>query len=82
MITYLREPVVHNAFYKKYAGKKFLKGMLCCVFSVRSVLMPSQLLFTLVPGRKSTPDNHQTKSLLPRASTARCPACTLKGIID
>lgn len=26
MITYLREPVVHNAFYKKYAGKKFLKG--------------------------------------------------------
>lgn len=27
MIDYLRAPVVHNAFYKKYAAKKFLKGM-------------------------------------------------------
>ena len=26
MIDYLRSDVVHNAFYKKYAGKKFLKG--------------------------------------------------------
>jgi len=26
MIDYLRGPVAHNAFYKKYAGKKFLKG--------------------------------------------------------
>jgi len=32
MITYLREPVVHNAFYKKYAGKKFLKGMFESLF--------------------------------------------------
>lgn len=29
MIDYLRAPVVHNAFYKKYAAKKFLKGELC-----------------------------------------------------
>lgn len=27
LIDYLQTPVVHNAFYKKYAGKKFLKGM-------------------------------------------------------
>ena len=26
MIEYLSGPVLHNAFYKKYAGKKFLKG--------------------------------------------------------
>ena len=26
MIEYLRGPVQHNAFYKKYAGKKFMKG--------------------------------------------------------
>jgi len=31
MIDYLRAPVVHNAFYKKYAAKKFLKGKLCLV---------------------------------------------------
>ena len=27
MIDYLAGPVVHNAFYKKYAGKRFLKGV-------------------------------------------------------
>ena len=26
MIDYLRSPVIHNAFYKKYAHKKFLRG--------------------------------------------------------
>lgn len=26
MIDYLRGPVNHSAFYKKYAGKKFMKG--------------------------------------------------------
>ena len=26
MIQYLRDPVVHNAFYRKYAHKKFLRG--------------------------------------------------------
>lgn len=28
MIDYLRSPVVHEAFFKKYASKKFLKGKL------------------------------------------------------
>lgn len=27
MIDYLARPVVHEAFFKKYASKKFLKGM-------------------------------------------------------
>lgn len=26
MIDYLARPVVHEAFFKKYASKKFLKG--------------------------------------------------------
>lgn len=26
MIDYLARPVIHEAFYKKYASKKFLKG--------------------------------------------------------
>ena len=26
MIDYLRRPVAHEAFFKKYASKKFLKG--------------------------------------------------------
>ena len=26
MIDYLSSPVVHEAFFKKYASKKFLKG--------------------------------------------------------
>ncbi len=29
MIDYMARPVIHEAFFKKYAGKKFLKGMLC-----------------------------------------------------
>ena len=27
MIDYLHRPVAHEAFFKKYASKKFLKGM-------------------------------------------------------
>ena len=26
MVDYLRKPVIHEAFFKKYASKKFLKG--------------------------------------------------------
>ena len=26
MVDYLRRPVAHEAFFKKYASKKFLKG--------------------------------------------------------
>ena len=26
MIDYLARPVIHEAFFKKYASKKFLKG--------------------------------------------------------
>jgi G2/mitotic-specific cyclin 2 len=34
MIDYLARPVVHEAFFKKYAGKKFLKGMLSSLSDV------------------------------------------------
>jgi G2/mitotic-specific cyclin 1/2 len=34
MIDYLARPVVHEAFFKKYAGKKFLKGMLPLMLDV------------------------------------------------
>ena len=27
MVDYLARPVIHEAFFKKYASKKFLKGM-------------------------------------------------------
>jgi G2/mitotic-specific cyclin 2 len=27
MIDYLHGPVIHEAFFKKYASKKFMKGM-------------------------------------------------------
>ena len=30
MVDYLRNPVDHEAFFKKYASKKFLKGLLTC----------------------------------------------------
>ncbi len=34
MVDYLARPVIHEAFYKKYASKKFIKGkhapMLIC----------------------------------------------------
>jgi G2/mitotic-specific cyclin 1/2 len=28
MVDYLHRPVCHEAFFKKYASKKFLKGMI------------------------------------------------------
>ena len=28
MVDYMARPVIHEAFFKKYASKKFLKGML------------------------------------------------------
>ena len=46
MVDYLRKPVVHEAFFKKYASKKFLKGwsdtnprkMITRLMSVASIL--------------------------------------------
>ena len=34
ILDYLVRPVVHEAFFKKYAGKRFLKGMSCRFFSL------------------------------------------------
>ena len=30
MVDYLARPVIHEAFFKKYASKKFLKGKQVC----------------------------------------------------
>jgi len=30
MIDYMARPVIHEAFFKKYASKKFVKGMSSC----------------------------------------------------
>jgi hypothetical protein len=38
MIDYLSGPVVHEAFFKKYASKKFLKGKRCLINSNRVLL--------------------------------------------
>jgi G2/mitotic-specific cyclin 1/2 len=29
MIDYMARPVIHEAFFKKYASKRFLKGKFC-----------------------------------------------------
>jgi G2/mitotic-specific cyclin 1/2 len=39
MVDYLARPVVHEAFFKKYASKKFLKGMFVLTFHINLLLM-------------------------------------------
>ena len=41
MVDYLRRPVSHEAFFKKYASKKFLKGESSCLVSEAHILMAS-----------------------------------------
>ena len=38
MIDYLRRPVNHEAFFKKYASKKFLKGEFSRLISSKHIL--------------------------------------------
>lgn len=47
MLDYLRQPVQHNAFYKKYAGKKFMKGESLCFgfFCDLALIHPTASLF-------------------------------------
>ena len=35
MVDYLARPGCHDAFYEKYASKKFLKGMYLCLRDAR-----------------------------------------------
>lgn len=41
MVDYLRRPVAHEAFFKKYASKKFLKGKLLGLWPImhKNILM-------------------------------------------
>lgn len=36
MIEHLLAPTVHQAFYRKYAGKRFLKGMSCLADTLKT----------------------------------------------
>jgi len=40
MVDYLRRPVNHEAFFKKYASKKFLKGESSRMISSKHILTP------------------------------------------
>lgn len=43
MVDYLRQPVAHEAFFKKYASKKFLKGLFrIFISSLRNIADPSK----------------------------------------
>lgn len=58
MIDYLRRPVEHEAFYRKYAHKKFMKGEFftfcrCCKRLGHCILMNQKHLITAVTGRRS-----------------------------
>lgn len=47
MVDYLARPVIHEAFYKKYASKKFLKGtsiMSCSLVVIHANNSPASLL--------------------------------------
>jgi hypothetical protein len=56
MIDYLARPVTHEAFFKKYASKKFLKGKQFTSSSRHHLLTLVQL--------RSSPDNGQRSMLL------------------
>lgn len=43
MIDYLRRPIVHEAIFKKYASKKFLKGELQQIIVFETIAKPLQL---------------------------------------
>lgn len=39
MVDYLRRPVAHEAFFKKYASKKFLKGEDIFTIAIHSAVL-------------------------------------------
>jgi hypothetical protein len=53
MIDYLSGPVVHEAFFKKYASKKFMKGKRLCLVSCKLANM-SQHQSSFAAGAKTT----------------------------
>jgi G2/mitotic-specific cyclin 1/2 len=46
MIEYLSSPVIHEAFFKKYASKKFLKGkhLASCSMTLTNIISASIVL--------------------------------------
>ena len=46
MVDYLARPVTHEAFFKKYASKKFLKGKILFSFIIQvfMLILPASIL--------------------------------------
>lgn len=64
MVDYLYGPVQHDAFFRKYASKKFLKGMCCPFFSS---LLALTIVSLLVPSyHKHHPTNLLSASIVLR----------------
>ncbi len=77
MVDYLRRPVVHEAFFKKYASKKFLKGTthlkhrnltfanMPCSFYFDAT-MGQKILSALPNGQRPINERHQYFHSFPR----------------
>jgi hypothetical protein len=75
MIDYLSSPVIHEAFFKKYASKKFLKGMSCLFYCIDIIANVYQHPSSSVSGPRSTWLNMATySSNQRRRSRSRAPS--------
>lgn len=69
MVDYLHGPVVHDAFFRKYASKKFLKGkILFCSCHIFSCANFSQLPSFFANGQRRTHPSTSTMSQMLRAA--------------
>jgi len=53
MVDYLARPVTHEAFFKKYASKKFLKGKQCSITNECPILTTYSLDFDETMGQEA-----------------------------
>lgn len=60
MVDYLHGPVVHDAFFRKYASKKFLKG------KTRRILSISIILLTIPSFHHPPPVGQEERTQIPR----------------
>jgi len=52
MVDYLAGPVTHDAFFRKYASKKFLKGEQIHSHYMLSMLTPSSIHYSSFMGQE------------------------------
>jgi G2/mitotic-specific cyclin 2 len=48
MVDYLARPVCHEAFFKKYASKKFLKGMLAHDLTIQNLIDADMMIASIL----------------------------------